>query len=192
MAEAATAAAQSATAASVVDLEAIQAMGATKPSPFASEAFEDAVTGAGISRAATNSRISRRTSAEPTALPSQRPPSGTAALAQQRIFDEAVKKLEHTARVRGRLAPKSEDAFTDPMQDGRDRTEASSDIMTPMSYVGEDMLRRSDVMRDLEIPKDDFGVFDSIDLSPFDQNSSGALGYATPDYRGHSLELDDG
>lgn len=74
-------------------------------------------------------------------------------------------------------------------------TQPNTDVLGEMTVGGGgEILQRGghDIMDDLEMPEHEFGMFDSIDLSQFEQSSGGGLGYALSDYRSRLLDSDEG
>lgn len=74
-------------------------------------------------------------------------------------------------------------------------TQQSTDVLGDMTVGGSgEILQRGGqgLMDDLEMPGNEFSMFDSIDLSHFDHNTGSGLGYALVDYRSKPLDSDEG
>lgn len=113
---------------------------------------------------------------------------------QRHVFEDAMKKLDMDGGNRGmKNGAKRENRLNRPVQDvSANRSVGTSDLLSALG-VSEDMFRRGpDAMGDLDMPRDEFGMFDSIDLSQFDQTGPTANAFSLPEYRHRTLDSDEG
>lgn len=200
VAEAARAAAESAVAA--VDLggpgTASQAVPSTKPSNLTADAGMQAIGGANR-RSERSQRTSRRMNRSLLSGPSGlgKATQLQAQATQQQKFDEEVRRLgmdnggTRAAKGAVRVESRLDRPTQEPLTSGG---EVNSDVLGQISDGGGvEMLQSGpDVMVDLEMPGNDFAMFDSIYLSHFDQNSGSGLGYPLSNYRSRLVDSDEG
>lgn len=200
VAEAARAAAESAAAA--VDLgsagSSSRAVSSAKPSNLATAA-EMQTIGSANGRSERLQRTSRRMN-KPLSVESGGVGKTTqfqAQAAQRQKFDEEVRRLDmdtgssRFAKGAVRVESRLDRPTQEPLTSGGD---VNSDVLGQISDGGgvEVLQSGADVMGDLEMSGNDFGMFDSIDLAQFDQNSGCGLEYPLSDFRSRVLDSDEG
>lgn len=101
-------------------------------------------------------------------------------------LDEAIRRLDNDTgpsrppKIEARIETRFHRSTQEPLS-----REANPDMLGHMpDGGGAEILQRGgpDAMEDLEMPGNEFGMFDSIDLSQFEQNSGGGLGYLLSEY----------
>lgn len=113
--------------------------------------------------------------------------------AEQQVFDEAVRKLETN---NSHMQPEEITGKEEVASVIIDRTEESGQVESnhpPSISDGVDDSLHNDASLELDLPRPDFDMFDSIDLTNFDHNGSESPDIATTDYHDQesSLDLDD-
>ncbi|PXF49097.1 B-box zinc finger protein 19 [Gracilariopsis chorda] len=96
------------------------------------------------------------------------------AAAQKHVFDEAMRRLDIAARK-----PRLKDEVFIPNTRRTAVVNRPNDAGAPVQELNAHEYGRRDVLMDLETPKEEFLVFDPLDLSQYDQSDPHTLEFST-------------